>query len=202
MREFYELATLHCPLLAVAQVAKAARDWISAPETGGDLLGCWRSEIGPLGHLLILRRFETAGDLAQERQRALLSANPFNAGAVITSVEMDSYQPFPFLPPMQRHARDAITEFRTYRLKPGGLVATLAGWEAAIEPARAYTAHLRINMYATDGPPRITHIWGFNSLAERAALRSAAYGAGLWPPEGGPEAILEATSVIALPEAA
>jgi len=27
-------------------------------------------------------------------------------------------------------------------------------------------------MYALDGPPRITHIWGFSSLEERAALRA------------------------------
>jgi hypothetical protein len=57
-----------------------------------------------------------------------------------------------------------------------------------------------INMYALDGAPRITHIWGFDSLAQRASLRSAAYSAGLWPPKGGPENILEAISIIALPE--
>jgi hypothetical protein len=93
-----------------------------------------------------------------------------------------------------------IYEFRTYHLKPGGLPPTLAGWKKAIEPAREYTSHLAINMYALDGPPRITHIWGFESLEERAALRAKFYAAGLWPPQGGPEQILEATSTIALSE--
>jgi len=86
------------------------------------------------------------------------------------------------------------------RLKPGGLPPTLAGWEKAIQPAREYTSHLIINMYALDGPPRITHIWGFQSLEERAMLRAKFYAAGLWPPQGGPEQILEATSTIALSE--
>jgi hypothetical protein len=36
-------------------------------------------------------------------------------------------------------------------------------------------------MYALDGPPRITHIWGFESLEQRAALRAKFYAAGLWP---------------------
>jgi hypothetical protein len=90
-------------------------------------------------------------------------------------------------------------EFRTYRLKPGGLSSTLAGWEAAIGSAREYTAHLVVNMYALDGAPRITQIWGFGSLEERAALREKAYGASVWPPMGGPEQIIEATSTIALP---
>ncbi len=55
-------------------------------------------------------------------------------------------------------------------------------------------------MYALDGAPRITHIWGFRSLEERAALRSRAYEAGIWPPKGGPDQIAEATSTIALPQ--
>jgi hypothetical protein len=170
------------------------------PDAVGALLGCWRTEIGPLGRMLILRRFDDASALQRERNRALSSANPFNAGGVITALEMDSYMPFPFLPPAQAATHDAVYEFRTYKLKPGGLPPTLAGWEAAIAPARDYTAHLMINMYALDGPPRITHVWGFDSLAQRASLRTAAYSAGIWPPKGGPENILEAISIIALPE--
>jgi hypothetical protein len=57
-----------------------------------------------------------------------------------------------------------------------------------------------INMYAIDGPPRIIHIWGFDSLAQRASLRTTAYSAGIWPSKGGPEDILEAISVIAMSE--
>ncbi len=200
MRELYELTTLAFPLLSAPEVAKAARDWVSMPDAVGTLLGCWRTEIGPLGRMLILRRFDDASALQRERQRALSSANPFNAGGMITALEMDSYMPFPFLPPAQSDALDAVYEFRTYKLKPGGLPPTLDGWEAAIDPARDYTAHLMINMYALDGPPRITHVWGFDSLAQRTALRAAAYSAGIWPPKGGPENILEAMSVIALPE--
>jgi hypothetical protein len=113
---------------------------------------------------------------------------------------MDSYQRFPFLTPARLGASGDVYEFRTYKLKPGGLPPTLAGWEAAIAPAREYTAHLVINMYALDGPPRITHIWGFESLAQRASLRRAAFSTGVWPPKGGPENVLEAVSVIAMPE--
>jgi hypothetical protein len=201
MSEFYELTSLACPMLGTSEVARAARDWVAAPNAASTLVGCWRTEFGTLGRLLILRSFDTADALYQERRRALLSANPFNAGRLITALEMDSYQRFPFLPPPSRPAADSdVYEFRTYKLKPGGLPPTLAGWEAAIAPAREYTAHLVINMYALDGPPRITHIWGFESLAQRASLRSAAFSAGVWPPKGGPENVLEAVSVIAMPE--
>lgn len=196
----YELATLSCPLLAVGRASEGIYDWVNDSDAKGEMLGCWRTEIGTLGRLILLRGFEAPEDMTAERRRALLSANPFYAGNVVTALEMDSYAPFPFLPPIRTGDRGAVYEFRTYRLKPGGLPPTLAGWEAAIAPAREYTAHLVANMYALDGAPRITHVWAFASLEERAALRSRAYGAGVWPPKGGPEQIAEATSTIALPQ--
>lgn len=200
MNTLYELATLAFPLLSADAVSAGARDFVTGPEATGELLGCWRTEIGALGRLLVLRGFETEQALFKERHRALLSSNPFNAGGVVTALEMDSYVPFPFLPPVKTGMRSAVYEFRTYKLKPGGLPPTLAGWEAAMEPAREYTRHLVINMYALDGPPRITHIWGFASLEERAELRARHYAAGVWPPKGGPENILDASNTIAAPE--
>ncbi len=196
----YELATLSCPLLSISAAVAEASAWIGMPEAKGQLMGCWRTDIGTLGRVLMLRGFETAEALAAERRRALLDINQFNAGSVMTALSMESYAPFPFLPPVQPRALGSVYEFRTYRLHPGGLPPTLAGWEKAIEPAKDYTAHLVVNMYALDGPTRITHIWGFKDLVERANLRARAYGAGVWPPQGGPEQIIEATSTIALPE--
>lgn len=201
MFELYEIATLSFPLLSGGEASEGARAWVTGPEAQGTLLGSWRTDIGTLGRLFVLRGFADAAELEAERHRALLSANPFNAGSLVTSLDMDRYRPFPFLPPVTPRVHGQVYEFRTYWLKPGGLPPTLKGWEQAIGPARDYTAHLVINMYALDGPPRITHIWGFASLEERAALRAAAYGAGIWPPKGGPENIREATSTIAIPEA-
>jgi hypothetical protein len=200
MHSFYELTTLSCPILSVPEVSVGALAFVSDDGAAGELLGCWRTEIGQLGRLLLLRGFETAEELAAERRRALLSVDPFHAGGVVTALSMDSYAPFPFLPPVQPRPMGGIYEFRTYYLKPGGLPPTVAGWKKAIEPAREYTSHLVINMYGLDGPPRITHIWGFESLEQRAALRAKFYAAGLWPPPGGPEQIVEATSTIALSE--
>lgn len=196
----YELATLSCPLLAVGRASEGVYDWVKGAEAQGRLFGCWRTELGTLGRIIVLRGFETAEDLTAERRRALLSVSPFNAGTVVTALEMDSYAPFPFLPPIRTGDRGGVYEFRTYRLKPGGLPPTLAGWEEAIAPARDYTVHLVANLYALDGAPRITHVWGFTSLEQRAELRSQAYGTGVWPPRGGPEQIVEATSTIALPQ--
>ncbi|MBE7245563.1 MAG: NIPSNAP family protein [Actinomycetospora chiangmaiensis] len=195
----YELATLSCPLLTMDQVCQRAQSWAAEAEAG-TLLGCWRVDIGTLGRVLVLRGFDTPEAMTAERRRALMSAAPFHGGDLLTALTMESYAPFPFLPPLRTGARGGVYEIRTYRLQPGGLVPTLAAWEAAIGPARTYTDHLVTNLYALDGSPRITHIWAFASLEERARLRGDAYAAGIWPPKGGPDQILEATSTIALPD--
>ncbi len=127
-----------------------------------------------------------------------MSRNPFNANDTVNTLKMESYEGFPFLPPASAKTFGGVYEFRTYFLKPGGLPPTLDGWKAAIAPAKEYTDHLVTNMFALDGPPRITHIWGFESLAQRTDLRDRHYAAGVWPPEGGPENIDHATSAIAV----
>ncbi|MBN8927801.1 MAG: NIPSNAP family protein [Rhodospirillales bacterium 69-11] len=194
---FYELATLSGPLLNLAEIDAAAQAWMT-DAVAGTILGRWRTDIGQLGSVLVLRRFERESELAEERRRALLDRDPFGVWGLARSIAQESYQGFPFLPPAAPRKAGGIYEFRTYRLTVGGLPATLAGWEAAIEPAKAYTDHLVINMFALDGPPRILHIWGFDSLEQRRELRERHYAAGTWPPKGGPEHIDEANSVIAL----
>ena len=196
----YELASLTGHALGAGTLSERARGWMSDPAALGKVLGIWRTDIGIVGQLLILRGFEAEADLRKERDRALSSADPFHCGGLATSLSMESYAGFPFLPPVAPGDYGGIYEFRTYHLKHGGLPVTMKAWEAAVGPAREYTDHLVTNMYALDGPPRITHIWGFSSLEERTRLRSSHFGSGLWPPKGGPDQIDHATSTIALAE--
>jgi len=193
----YELTTLSCSPPGMPDASERARAWI-ADAVAGRLLGIWRSDIGTIGQLLVLREFDSDADLASERERALMSADPFGSAIGDTPIHME---PFPFLPPVAAREYGGTFEFRTYYQKPGGLPGTMAGWRDAIQPARAYTDHLVINMYALDGGPRITHIWGFDSVAQRDALRGEHYAAGLWRPKGGPERIAHAISAIATSEA-
>lgn len=194
----YELTTISCPPLEQNAVSIAAHNWVLAGE--GRLLGAWRTEIGELFQIKLMRGFETADTFERERMRALMSAHPFNIDDPSCRFSMERYAGFPFLPDVEPVALGRFYEFRTYHLKPGGLPPTLVGWEQAIGPAHDYSRHLVINMYALDGLPRITHIWGFASLEERAALRARHYADGLWPPKGGPQQIASATSTICIPE--
>jgi hypothetical protein len=174
---------------------------VKAPEAKGMLLGCWTSEIGVLNEIFVLRGFPDEIELQVERQRALDTTNPFGAGDDIARLHFDSYAPFPFLPPVKPGKLGKVYEIRTYKLKPGGVPATIAAWEAAV-PERVKLSPLVIAMHALDGPPRFTHIWPFASLDARASVRADSVAKGIWPPKGGPEWLTgEMHSTIALPTA-
>ncbi len=201
----YELATLTFLLPDAPLVMRDAEAYVSAAEAGGNLLGAWTTDVGMLGRLLVLRAFDTADALAAERERALFHPCPFGQPAAdsgralaVTALEMDTYKAFPFLPAVTPGAYGPIYEIRTYRLKPGGLSPTIAAWEAAV-PDRTKRSPLVINMYAVDGAPRITHIWPYASASERFEIRAEAVRAGIWPPKGAPEQVLEASSALCLP---
>ena len=194
----YELVTISSPPLAQDAASTAAHDWVTKGE--GELLGAWRTEIGELFQIKLLRCYDSIAAIDKERMRALSSAKPFGIEDPTVQLQLERYERFPFLSEIAPKEFGRFYEFRTYFLKPGGLPPTLAGWKAAIAPAHEYTDHLVVNMYALDGLPRITHIWVFSNLEQRAALRARHYAAGLWPPKGAPEQVARATSTICIPE--
>ncbi|WAL68653.1 NIPSNAP family protein [Amycolatopsis cynarae] len=197
----YELSHLAFKLYTVQKALSSLEAYTSSAGTSGKLLGCWETEHGVIvGRVLLLREFEDADALAGERQRILTSSDPFGVGEYLESFRIESYAPFPFVPPVQTGRFGDVYEFRTYELRVGGLLPTMAGWEAAL-PERTKLFPLTTAMYGLDGVPRITHIWPFPDLNERLAIRRESYQRGIWPPENGPENIAHATSTIAIPTA-
>lgn len=197
----YEIATLTVKLGTAAKTVAGIGEYVTASDAGGTLLGCWASEIGELNQLLVLRSFADHEAWRGERERTLRTANPFNAGDAITQMNLDTYAPFPFLPPVVPGKYGSVYEIRTYRLEHGGIPPTIAAWEAAM-PERSKLSPLSIAMYALDGPPRFTHIWPFASLNARAAVRAESVAKGVWPPKGGPDWLTgDMRSIVALPTA-
>ncbi|WP_431015375.1 hypothetical protein [Bradyrhizobium pachyrhizi] len=121
---FYELATLSGPLLKLREMDAAAQDWM-ADAAAGTVLGRWRTDIGQLGQVLLLRQFDSLKYLSEERRRALLDRDPFRVRGLATSVAQESYEGFPFLAPAAPRQAGGIYEFRTYFLTVGGIPATL-----------------------------------------------------------------------------
>lgn len=195
----YELATLSVGLGTAPKAAEAVAAYAAAG--GGRLLGCWASDIGALNSIAVLRGFADDAELGRERDRTLRSGNPFGCSDYLTSLSLDSYAPFPDLPPVETGAFGPVYEIRTYVLKTGGLSPTFEGWAEKL-PGRTAISKLLVAMYALDGPPRITHIWPYASTSDRARLRAESVEKGTWPPKSAIWLTPEMQSAIYLPTAA
>lgn len=92
----YELATLSCALLEQDSVSDSASRWVSDAKASGTLFGAWRSEIGELAQIIVLRGFEDYQELLQERERTYMNTQPFNIENSQVRLSMEGYALFPF----------------------------------------------------------------------------------------------------------
>lgn len=196
--KFYELATLFLPMGSMPRAIESVPAF--AAEGQGALLGIWSTDIGQLNRLLVLRGFDDAESLLAERKRTHESTSPFGCGDALGDLWLESYEPFPFLPPVRPGAYGGVYEFRTYPFKiDGGCSRTVSNWENAL-PAREELSKCLIAMRALDGRPRFLNIWPYADIAARSRIRADAVAAGVWPPRGGPDWLKsEMVSEIAVP---
>lgn len=196
---YYELATLSTVIFGVGKAARGIEAYVREPEAKGNLLGAWSSDIGRLNQVYVLRAFDSHADLLAERERLRRSSNPFNAGELLTGLDVSSYRPFDFLPPVQTGAWGPFYEIRDYEMKPGTLMDTMGRWQNAV-PKRSEYSPLTIAMYGIDGVNRLVNIWPYASLNDRQAIRGKSVSDGAWPPKNGPDGLTpNMTSTIALP---
>ena len=202
---YYELATMTLPFGTAGQAAANVQAYASAPEAGGELLGCWFTDIGVLNQMIVLRGFQDLSSLEAERERTQKSDSPFDCGALFQSLEQHSYRGFPWMKPVRPSAETGISgpvyEIRTYGIKTGGVQATIDLWEQYVPPREALSPCV-VAMVALDGPLRFTNIWSYPTLDARSKARADAVAQGIWPPKGGPAHLTtNMVSTIALPTA-
>jgi NIPSNAP len=193
----YELALLDVHAAVAPEVAQGVVAWAAAAPKG-QLLGMFQADIGQLNQMYVLRGFETAADLAAERQRALMSVSPYNAGIHLTGLSMETYAPFPYLPPVKTGAFGGVYEFRAYTLKSGGVAGVVGLWESWI-PTRVAVSPLLVAMYALDGAPRFVHVWPYADAAVRGKTRADCVAKGIWPPKGTAPMLQSMRSTITVP---
>lgn len=186
---YYELATMTLPFGTTPQAAAQVQAFATAAGAGGELLGCWATDIGVLNQLIVLRGFADLGGLEAERRRTQASSDPYGCGAVMQTLDVASYRGFDWMKPARPSAESGIKgpiyEIRTYGIKPGGVQPTIDLW-AEYLPPREELSRCVVAMVALDGAPRFTNIWAYDSLDARSRIRGEAVSRGIWPPKGGP----------------
>ena len=166
---------------------------------GGELLACWRSDIGALNRILLIRTAPDVARIHADREKLLRSASPLGVGEHIEAMSMDTYASFPFMQPMQAGQYGPVFEVRTYVLKPDGVAATIELWRQWV-PGRTTLSPLLAAMHSITGTvTRFMHIWPYASVDERSRLRAKALSDKVWPPPGGPDHLQTMQSDIYVP---
>ncbi len=202
---YYELATMTLPFGTAARAAAQVAEFTQSPAAGGELLGCWFTDIGRLNQMIVLRGFADLASLEAERERTRLCASPFGCGDLYLDLEQHAYKGFGWMKPVRPSAESGITgpvyEIRCYGIKPGGVQPTIDLWEQAV-PERERLSPCVVAMVALEGPSRFVNIWAYPSLNARSQARADAVAQGIWPPKGGPAHLTtDMVSTIALPTA-
>jgi hypothetical protein len=195
----YELITLNTVIFGAPKMAPALEQWCTDKVEGAKFLGAWGTDIGQLNQIFILRSFENFETLNNARAALRGSENPFGCSEFLVDYNVETFEMFDFLPEVTSGQIGPVFEFRTYVTKNNGLFETREKWRQ-YAPKRAEYSPLISAMYAIDGAPRLTQIWAYKSLEERAAIRAKTVADGIWPPKGGPDWLSpKMSSSIAMP---
>lgn len=195
----YEWSTVSFKLPDTKIATDAVEQWCASETDGGTYLGSWLAENGRLGRAYTLRRFDDAASMLDARTAQRLDGHPLSKLTdSVADLLVESFAPLPPMGAVDTGALGPVYEIRDYRLFPGTLPRSIAGWSTAL-PRRQQVNPVALVMYAIDGPDRIVHIVPFEGLDERIKTRKEIAENGVWPPRGGPESIAEGDSTIAWP---
>lgn len=145
------------------------------------------TDIGPLNEVIHIWPYKDASE--REKKRAASVKNkkytwPPKVGHLQEHMQSELYHPSPFTPEFPKGELGPIFEWREYMLIPGMIGEVYKNWEKAI-PKRIEMSPLVMAMHTDAGNlNKFVHIWSYESLEHRAAVRGEAAAKGIWPPKG------------------
>ncbi len=165
-----------------------------------ELAAFWYTDIGPLNQIVHVWPYESAEARTRIRAAAVADGSwPPDIAEFIERMQTEIYIPFPFSPKLEPARLGPIYEMRSYIVKPRAMPEIMARWEKAL-PARLALSPLAVVMQTDVGPlNKYIHVWAYESLEQRAAIRQRALDEGVWPPPGGPGLLVSQENKILLP---
>ena len=197
---FYEIRTYTLKPGSLAEVEKRFGEAYDYRKKYSPLAAFWHTEIGPLNQIVHMWPYADAAERARVRAESAKDPNwPPKIQEFIVHMESEVLVPFPFLPAVQPGKLGPIFELRYYNIKAGTLPALIQRWEPAIA-ARIKLSPLVVAGNVDFGQANgFIHIWGYESLDQRSAVRNKARETGVWPPPGGGDSLLAQANKILLP---
>lgn len=198
----YEIRTYSLVVGSLAEVEKRFGEAYECRKKYSKLAAFWHTEIGPLNEIIHVWPYQDLGERARIRAEAAKETNwPPKIADFVRSMHSEILIAFPFSPFLAPGKLGPIYEMRMYTFRLGKLPDMMKSWEAKL-PERIKLSPLVVAGNVDLGEAnRFIHIWAYNSLDQRAAVRAQAAQRGLWPPEGGAERLLTMANKIMMPSA-
>lgn len=147
------------------------------------LAAFWYTEIGPLNQVIHVWPYADAGERARIRAEAAASGKwPPKTANLIADMRSDILEPMPHAAPLQPGKIGPYYEMRTYGLRPGAAAGMSERWAAHIEGRLALSPLAGVFHSEMGQLNQWVHIWAYESLDQRAAVRAEAASKGIWPP--------------------
>jgi len=196
----YEIRTYQIKPGSLGEVEKRFGAAYESRKKYSPLAAFLHTEIGPLNEIVHIWPYKDAADRARVRGEASKDTNwPPKIQEFIVKMNSEVLVPFPFLPEILPGKQGPVFELRYYNIKPGTLPDLMKRWEPAI-PARVKLSPLvtagNVDFGEANG---FIHIWGYESMDQRMAVRAKARETGVWPPPGGGDGLIAQRNKILLP---
>ena len=198
----YEIRTYRLVPGSVAEVEKRFGEAYGHRKKYSSLAAFWHTEIGPLNEIIHVWPYQDLGERARIRAETAKDPNwPPKISEFVLSMNSEVLIPFPFSPQLTPGKIGPFYEMRIYTIKPGTLPDIMKAWEGKL-PERVKLSPLAVAGHVDLGEVnRYIHIWAYNSLDQREAVRAKARQTGVWPPGGGAGRLLTQANKIMTPSA-
>ena len=196
----YEMRTYQVKVGSLAEVEKRYGEAYEYRKKYSPLTAFWHTEVGPLNEIIHVWGYKDLAERARIRTEAAKDPNwPPKIQEFIVRMQSEIVVPFPFTTELLPGKMGPIFEMRYYTIRAGTLPDIIKRWGAAID-ARTKLSPLALAGHVEFGEAnRYYHIWAYESMEHRAAIRNEARQKGVWPPPGGGDIILTQSNKICLP---
>ena len=188
----YEARTYRLKPRAVPEFMETFGKAYQKRQTLSKLSGFFYTEIGTLNEVVHIWPYKDQNERDKKKARAIGNkkyAWPPKVKHLIEDMRADVCIPAPFCPVMASGALGPIFEWREYQILPGMMDTVYRNWGKVLEKRLALSPLVMAMHIDAGSLNRFIHIWGYESLEHRAAVRAEAVAKGFWPPRGSRETL-------------
>lgn len=197
----YEVRTYRLKPRTVPEFTKVFGKAYEKRQSLSRIAAFFHTEIGMLNEVIHIWPYKDAGERERKRLRSVKDrkyAWPPKVAHLQEHMQSEIFVPSPFTPAFPRGSRGPVFEWREYMVVPGLLPELYRNWGRAL-PKRLMMSELVMAMHTdAGGLNKFVHIWAYESLEHRAAVRGEAAAKGIWPPAGRRETLQVQTNKIVL----